>query len=139
VKTQSRNPLAISALRRVMGEHGWNQEDLAKRSKLHRSVVSMQLSGNRAIRDEHLPNYLLALSKTERTDFAAAWLRDLVPAGARQDLLADAGDFAPEVQSWAPTLSDQDRQTLSWLAGAMAEDPQLAALIRALCERFGFR
>src|SRR4051812_14216115 len=72
-------PLSVGVLQQVLSDNGWSQDELAERSGIHRSTISMQLSSRqRPIRDEHISAYLKALDRpSDRRSLLGAWLRDI--------------------------------------------------------------
>jgi hypothetical protein len=72
-----RNKLSARTLHRILRAHRWTEHELAGRAHMARSVVSMHLSGERAIRGNHLNAYLVALDDgRERSAILRAWLQD---------------------------------------------------------------
>lgn len=133
-------PLSVGVLQNTMGTRGWNQLELAERCKLNRSVVSMQLSRQRPIRDEHLACYLEGLpTAPERRDLLAAWLRDLLAAEVIADVFKHHGDLRQAVLDWSPKLDEEQNQMLTWWASQMPKDPELDQLFRSLSTRAGYQ
>lgn len=99
----------------------------------------MHLAGQRAIRDEHLSNYLRPLDRTWRRALIAAWMRDVLGRDVIGDVVDPAsGHVRPEIIQWSPALAESDRKLLTWLANELAGDPELADVMRGICRRLGW-
>lgn len=133
-------PLTLNVLDTVLRTRGWTQNDLADRAGVHRSVVSMHLSRQRPIRDDHLCSYLTALDRHERPQLLGAWLRDTLHPHVLEDVCdAWTGRIAEKVATWSPGLDEEQRQMLDWWAAQLARDRELDQVFRAITRRAGWR
>jgi hypothetical protein len=136
----SPTPLSVKVLQQVLSDNTWSQEILAEKTKLNRSTVSMQLSQQRAIRDEHLTAYLRPLDRHHRRILIAAWMRDVLGADVVGDIIDQAKNrVSDEILDWAPKLTAGDKKMLTWLSSEFISDPDLAEMLRAICRRLGYR
>jgi len=137
--TSPSTSLSVSVLQQVLDANSWTQDDLAARAKVHRSTVSMHLSKQRPIRDEHLVAYLQPLDRHDRQALLAAWLRDTLGADVIGDVLDKAANRVTEqVGEWAPKLTDKDHRMLQWLGNQLTTDEELTNVIRSICRRLGY-
>lgn len=132
-----KTPLASSILADYLQTSKIGQEEFSLASGIDRSAISYHINHRRPIRGEHLPHYLVGLPQPVRSQFIAAWLRDIAPPAITADLLNDAA-LSPQVLSWNPTLSADLAARLEWLAGEMTKDPDLCDMVRSLIDRLGF-
>ena len=140
VSIMTDTPNASRALTAAVFAHNWDQTALAKATGLHNSVVSLHLSGKRAIRDDHLAAYCGALSSTEQAQLVAAWLRDTLPSSAQSAVLSENSDSVQEeVAAWRPGLDEEQRQMLAWWAQKLATDRELDEVFRIVTRRAGWQ
>jgi transcriptional regulator with XRE-family HTH domain len=133
------NPLSVAVLQQILESRGWTQNDLADKAGIHRATVSMHLSRQRAIRDEHLVAYLRPLESADRKRLLAAWLRDVIGGEVIGDVVDQGTNrINEEVVAWAPNLSDSDQKMIAWLSNEMMGDPDLAEMMRSICKRLGY-
>jgi len=132
-------PRTAKVLSAALDNHSWEQSDLAKLSGINRATISMHLSGSRAIRDDHLAAYSLALDKGEQSMLVSAWLRDCLPEAAAANVL-EPGTFTvrEEVRQWQPGLTDEQRNMLDWWAAKLAADDELDHIFKAISRKAGW-
>jgi PAS domain S-box-containing protein len=133
------NKLAAKVLLRILDAHSWTQGDLSAKTSIARSMISEHISGQRAIRDEHLANYLPAFDRRERQMLTAAWLRDrLTPESISDVLDITSNRLREEVTTWSPGLTLEQERYLAWWKDALARDPEIAQIFRGITLKAGY-
>lgn len=134
------NPLTVAVLQQVLDSERWIQNDLADRTDISRATASQHLSHQRPVRDKHLVSYLNAMPNAhDRQRLLAAWLRDVLGKETVGDVLnQEATRVSEAVAEWAPALTTSDRSMLAWLGNEIANDPDLAEMMRSICRRLGY-
>jgi hypothetical protein len=127
------NKLSSQLLFRLLDLRDWNELKLAEHSGIARSVVSAHLSGQRAIRPNHLAAYLRVFDRQERAALLSTWLRDNLD----HELIADLLD-GTKTDSM-PSLQENQRRMLDWWATAIARDSQLAKIFNSFSTKAGFK
>lgn len=115
------------------------QETFAKRCGIPRSTVALHVTGERAIRDNHLASYLKGLDTHSRSELLAAWLRDVVSAETQASILQpQSGALKETVINWRPQLRPEHRALLEWWAESIPTDAELAQLLTSITNRLGY-
>jgi hypothetical protein len=71
------NPLTRHVLGQLIVKYGWRHHQIAQRTQLPRTSITMQVSGIRRIHSEHLRGYLrLPITEEEKDQLRKAWYRD---------------------------------------------------------------
>lgn len=146
------NSLSSSVISKYLDAHHLNQGDLGVKTGISRTVISAHLSGQRAIRDEHLSAYLGALGVLERPMLLSAWLRDTLPVDVIHDIFRaedllrvreeEEGRYLvrlkPEVIEWTPQLDEEQRDMLLWWVDRLIRDPDLDGIFRQITRKAGY-
>jgi len=131
---------SAKVLAAALTAHGWTQSDLAKLSSIAIPTVSHHLTGQRVIRDDHLALYIKVLDKTEQTMLVSAWLRDCLPESIILNVLEPQKmSIRDEVREWAPGLSAEQKDMLTWWAKKLAADDELASIFEAITAKAGWK
>lgn len=134
-----KNKIASKVLLKILDARDWTQGELAARTGIARSMVSEHLSGQRAIRDDHLNAYLTAFDHHERQIMLSAWVRDTLSPEVISDVLnVTENRVREEVAAWSPGLDHEQKQMLGWWAQQLARDPELDAIFRAITRKAGY-
>jgi hypothetical protein len=71
------NPLTRRVLGTLVLKYGWRHQQIARRTRITRTTVTLQLSGIRRIHTEHIRGYLrLPITDSEKESLRRAWLAD---------------------------------------------------------------
>lgn len=120
--------------------HEWDQAELALQAKIHASIVSQHIRGNRDIRDDHLAAYLPCLDVPEQRDLLAAWLQDVLPQSVQERVLEPTGNRLNEaVTSFALGLTLEQQSMLRFWAQKLAADDDLDHIFAAITRKAGWR
>jgi hypothetical protein len=134
------NRITARLIFQILHVRGWSELELSRQSGVHRSVLSAQLSGERAMRAQHVIKYLAVLDHQERPKLLAAWLRDHLPAEVVDDLLDITGEsLSLDVKRWTPALEEDKHEMLLWWAREIARDGELKELFSLLSTKAGYR
>ena len=132
-------PRTAKVLAGALKVHGWEQIDLAKKSGVNRSTISLHLNGSRPIRDDHLALYITALDKAEQSRLVSAWLQDTLPPDAVQDVLDSASNSVrEEVRAWRPGLTPEQAEMINFWVAKLVEDDELARIFGAITRKAGW-
>jgi hypothetical protein len=106
---------------------------------LARTQVSLHVTGERPIRDDHLAAYCQALDKPEKSALIAAWLRDLLDARSQEEVLEPTSNrIGEESRAWRPQLDADLGPMLDWWSKELACDRELADIFRGISRKAGF-
>lgn len=132
-------PLTAKALNNILTANAWDQNELAKRAELHGSAVSLHLTCKRPVRDDHLPAYCRALSRSEQSMLVSAWLQDTLDENTIANVLdATTNRLNEPARTWRPGLNDEQRHMLDWWAAKLAADDELDHIFRAITRKAGW-
>ena len=133
-------PLTARHLKEIATDLEWTQQDIQVKTGIDRTVVSNHLSGKRPIRDEHLADYIRVVPGIDKLRLLTAWIRDVMHEDDLSTLLnADEARLAQEASTWLPPLTDEQRDSLQWLAGEMIKDRDLDDWTRTTIRRLGYK
>jgi transcriptional regulator with XRE-family HTH domain len=133
-------PQTAKVLAGALKTHGWQQADLANRSKIAAQTLSLHLNGSRPINDDHLALYITALDKSEQSRLVSAWLQDTLPAEVIANVLdITTNSVREEVRAWRPGLSPEQMDMLDFWAAKFTEDDELARIFRSITIKGGWQ
>jgi transcriptional regulator with XRE-family HTH domain len=133
-------PQTAKVLAGALKMHGWQQADLANRSKIAAQTLSLHLNGSRPINDDHLALYITALDKGEQSRLVSAWLQDTLPADVIANVLdSTTHSVREEVRTWRPGLTPEQAEMMDWWAAKLAEDDELARIFHAITSKAGWQ
>ena len=105
------------------------QTEVAIQADIHRVVLSLLLSEERPIGDEHMRKFGRVVSREWVLRLLQAWAEDVL----------DIGSGATVVISGAIGLGSEHLRRLGNRGEQMVLDSSVAALVQALTERLGFK
>ncbi len=116
------------------------QDELAELTGLGRATISLHLIGKREISASQIGAYLRAAPPVDRPAILSAWLRRYIPNELHGEIFHSSKphQLAEPVASYRPSISDEFRRALDYLAGEAAADPELESVFLAFIRRMGW-